>query len=73
MLESRRSYGYGLVSSAGTGYDWVIKKGKYSVSGGRPCKTEAQAMKEAKKFIRECGCWKGAEIEIIPYKAYRGY
>lgn len=73
MLESRRSYGYGLVSPAGTGYDWLIEKDGYSVSGGRPCKTEAQAEKEAKMFIRECGCWEGAEIGIIPYRAYRGY
>lgn len=26
MLESRRSYGYGMVSPAGTGYDWLIEK-----------------------------------------------
>ena len=73
MLESRRSYGYGMVSPAGTGYDWVIKKDGYAVSGGRPCKTDTQAMKEAKKFMREHKCWQGAELEIMPYVAYRGY
>lgn len=56
MLESRRCYGYGMVSPAGAGYDWRLKKDEYAVSGGRPCKTETQAVKEAKKFIRECEC-----------------
>ena len=73
MLESRRCYGYGMVSPTGYGYDYIIKKDGYSATGGSPCKTQSEAMRKAKKFIRECDSWKGAEVEIIPYRAYKGY
>lgn len=35
MLESRRCYGYGMVSPAGAGYDWRLKKTsmRYLVEG----------------------------------------
>lgn len=73
MLESRRCYGYGMVSSNGYGYDYMVKKDGHSVVGGSPCKTQSEAMRKAKKFIRECDWWKGADVEIIPYRAYKGY
>lgn len=73
MLESRRYYGYGMVCPPGHGYDYLLKKDEYSVIGGLPCKTKAEAMRKAKKHMRESDFWKDAEVEIIPYRAYRGY
>ena len=66
MLESRRCYGYGMVYPAGYGYDYIIKKDGYSVAGGSPCKTQAEAMRKGQQFIKECNSWKGAAREIIP-------
>lgn len=73
MLESRRCYGYGVVSPTGYGYDYIIKKDGYSAIGGSPCKTQTEAMRKVKRYIRDHDCWKGAEVEIIPYRPYRGY
>lgn len=74
MLESRNSYGWGMVSPPGKGWDWRIKKdGCGTLLGGRPHKTKNQAMKDAKDFVSSSKYWNGASIEVIPYEAYSGY
>ena len=42
MLESRRCYGYGMVSPAGYGYDYIIKKDRYSAVEGNVILGKAQ-------------------------------
>lgn len=73
MLESRSSYGWGMVSPQGKGWDWSIKKDGRTLLGGTPHKTKKQAIKAAKDFVSISKYWNGASIKVVPYEPYSGY
>ena len=55
-MESRNSYGYGLVGSNKKGFEWLLvygKKAHQRMKSGYVYKTEEEAIKEGKKFQRE--------------------
>lgn len=56
MLESRNSYGYGYTGSNKSGFEWLLIYGEHyhqRMKSGYVYKTEQQALKEGRKFVRE--------------------
>lgn len=89
MLESRNSYGWGMVGSPTNGFEWCITytfnppptfglcgPRKMTLKSGDVYKTEAAAIRAGKKFIRESTCdeYKTAKLEAIPAESFHfGY
>lgn len=56
MLESRSSYGYGYIGSNEKGFEWSLVYGEkphQRMRSGYVYKTEAEAIKEGKKFQKQ--------------------
>lgn len=69
MMESRRSYGWGMTGSNEKGFEWELIDEYGKLQSGYVYKTEKQAIRECRKYCRESkhrGKSKGTMIRAIP-------